>query len=178
MGIDTEGRADRARRGAHRRRDGATLAAGGDEGEVQARGPECFLGYADPALNADAFTADGWFRTGDLGRLDARGYLRITGRLKDIVIRKGEKFSVRELEELIARHPAVAEVAVLALPDPRTGERACAVVVLRAGAALTLAELAALPARRRPRGAEAARAARDRRRRCRAPTAARCTAPR
>jgi cyclohexanecarboxylate-CoA ligase len=113
------------------------------EGEIQARGPECFVGYADPALNAEAFTADGWFRTGDLGRLDAAGYLLITGRLKDIVIRKGEKFSVREVEEVIARHPSVAEAAVLALPDPRTGERACAFVALRPGAALTLAELTA-----------------------------------
>jgi len=113
----------------------------GTEGEVQARGPDCFVGYVDPALNADAFTADGWFRTGDLGQVDAAGYLRITGRLKEIVIRKGEKISVREIEELIARHPAVAEVAVLALPDPRTGERACAVVTLRAGATLALDEL-------------------------------------
>jgi len=108
------------------------------EGEVQARGPDCFVGYADAALNAEAFTVDGWFRTGDVGQLDAAGYLRITGRLKEIVIRKGEKFSVREIEELIARHPAVAEAAVLALPDPRTGERACAVVTLRAGAVLNL----------------------------------------
>jgi cyclohexanecarboxylate-CoA ligase len=115
----------------------------GADGEVQARGPECFVGYADPALNADAFTADGWFRTGDLGRLDAAGYLRITGRLKDIVIRKGEKISVRELEELIGRHPSVAEATVVALPDPRTGERACAVVALRAGSTLTLLELTA-----------------------------------
>ena len=74
--------------------DDGTLLAAGAEGEIQARGPECFVGYADAALNADAFTADGWFRTGDLGTLDAAGYLRITGRLKDIVIRKGEKFSV------------------------------------------------------------------------------------
>jgi acyl-CoA synthetase (AMP-forming)/AMP-acid ligase II len=113
------------------------------EGEIQARGPECFVGYADPALNAEVFTDDGWFRTGDLGRLDRDGYLRVTGRLKDIVIRKGEKFSVRELEQLIAGHPAVADAVVLALPDPRTGERACAVVTLRAGALLSLAELAA-----------------------------------
>jgi cyclohexanecarboxylate-CoA ligase len=114
-----------------------------DEGEVQARGPECFVGYADAALNTEAFTADGWFRTGDLGRLDAAGYLVITGRLKDIVIRKGEKFSVREVEELIARHPSVAEAAVVAAPDPRSGERACAFIVLRPGAVLALADLTA-----------------------------------
>jgi cyclohexanecarboxylate-CoA ligase len=101
------------------------------EGEVQARGPECFVGYLDPRLNADAFTHDGWFRTGDLGVLDAAGYLRITGRLKEIVIRKGEKISVQEIEDVIAAHPAVAEVAVIPRPDPDTGERACAVVRLR-----------------------------------------------
>ena len=122
--------------------DGRALPAG-CEGEVQARGPECFVGYSDPALDAEAFTADGWFRTGDLGVMDAAGYLRITGRLKDIIIRKGEKFSVRELEERIARHPGVADVAVVAIPDPDTGERACAVVVLTPGATLTLAELGA-----------------------------------
>jgi cyclohexanecarboxylate-CoA ligase len=115
----------------------------GAEGEVQARGPECCVGYADPALNADAFTADGWFRTGDLGTVDAAGYLRITGRLKEIVIRKGEKFSMAEIEAAIARHPAVAEATVVAVPDPRSGERACAVVTLRPGAALALADLSA-----------------------------------
>ena len=121
--------------------DGGALSPGG-EGEVQARGPECCVGYADPALNADAFTADGWFRTGDLGSVDAAGYLRITGRLKEIVIRKGEKFSLAEIESAIARHPAVAEAAVIPVPDAQTGERACAVVVARPGASLTLADLA------------------------------------
>jgi cyclohexanecarboxylate-CoA ligase len=142
MGSETEGRAIAP--GAVRivDRDGRALPPGA-EGEVQARGPECCVGYADARLNADAFTSDGWFRSGDLGTLDAAGYLRITGRLKDIVIRKGEKFSVREIEEAIAAHPAVAEAAVLALPDARSGERACAVVALRAGAAMTLAELCA-----------------------------------
>lgn len=120
--------------------DGRALPPGA-EGEVQARGPECCVGYAASALNADAFTADGWFRTGDLGSVDAAGYLRISGRLKEIVIRKGEKFSIAELEAAIARHPAVAEVCVVALPDPLTGERACAVVLLRDGVALALAEL-------------------------------------
>jgi len=142
MGSETEGRAIPP--GVVRIVDerGRPVPAG-DEGEVQAIGPECCVGYSDATLNGDAFTADGWFRTGDLGRLDGAGYLRITGRLKDIVIRKGEKFSVRELEEAIARHPAVADAAVLALPDARSGERACAVVALRAGAAVTLDELCA-----------------------------------
>jgi cyclohexanecarboxylate-CoA ligase len=141
MGIETEGRAIEPVELRVVDADGRPLPAG-REGEVQARGPECFVGYVDATLNADAFTADGWFRTGDLGTLDANGYLRITGRLKDIVIRKGEKFSVQEVEGLIALHPAVAEVVVLALPDPRTGERACAAVELRPGHALELAELA------------------------------------
>jgi cyclohexanecarboxylate-CoA ligase len=99
------------------------------DGEIQARGRECFLGYQDPSLDADAFTADGWYRTGDLGTLDRAGYLTVTGRLKDVIIRSGEKISGRELEELLAVHPAIAEVAVLAIPDSRTGERVCACVV-------------------------------------------------
>jgi cyclohexanecarboxylate-CoA ligase len=142
MGIESEGRVIAPAELRIVDADGAALPPD-REGEVQARGPDCCVGYADAALNADAFTADGWFRSGDLGTLDAAGYLRITGRLKEIVIRKGEKFSVRELEEAIARHPAVAEAAVVALPDQTTGERACAVVTVRPGAALTLAELAA-----------------------------------
>jgi len=141
-GIDSEGRAI-APAEVRIVRDDETVAPTGEEGEVQARGPECFVGYADAAMNDEAFTADGWFRTGDLGTLDARGYLRITGRLKEIVVRKAEKISARELEEVLARHPAIAEVAVVPVPDRVTGERACAVVVLRPGQALTLAELGA-----------------------------------
>lgn len=146
-GIETEGRAIAPAEIRIVREDG-TLAAPGEEGEVQACGPECFVGYADASLNDDTFTADGWFRSGDLGSVDAEGYLRITGRLKEIVVRKGEKISVREVEELIAQHPAVAEVAVVALPDADTGERACAAVVLRPGASLSLADLGAHLARR------------------------------
>ena len=112
--------------------DGA-LVPPGREGEILARGPECFLGYQKAALNAEAFTADGWFRTGDLGVLDAEGYLRISGRRKDIIIRKGENISARELEDLIAEHPGVAEVAVVGLPEPAAGEIACAVVRPREG---------------------------------------------
>ncbi len=140
MGAETEGRAIAPGEVRIADERGRAVPVGA-AGEVQARGPECCVGYADARLTAAAFTADGWFRTGDLGSLDAGGYLRITGRIKEIVIRKGEKFSVRELEEAIAAHPAVAEVAVIALPDVASGERACAVVVLRAGATLTLAEL-------------------------------------
>lgn len=99
------------------------------DGAIEARGPELFVGYTDPALDADAFTEDGWFRTGDLGVLDAEGYLTVTGRCADIIIRLGENISARELEVLIGELPAVRDVAVVAIPDPRTGERACACVV-------------------------------------------------
>ncbi|HWP65404.1 MAG TPA: AMP-binding protein [Candidatus Limnocylindria bacterium] len=118
--------------------------APGVEGEILARGPELFAGYHPAALDADAFADGGWFRTGDLGTLDADGYLRITGRRKDIIIRKGENISAREVEEAIATHPAVAEVAVVGVPDAAAGEIVCAVVRLRAGAeAPSLAALAA-----------------------------------
>jgi len=99
------------------------------DGEIEARGPELFCGYTDPRLDTEAFTDDGWFRTGDHGRIDADGYLTVTGRRKDIIIRLGEKISSREVEALLDEHPAVSGVAVIALPDDRTGERACACVV-------------------------------------------------
>jgi cyclohexanecarboxylate-CoA ligase len=114
----------------------------GCEGEILARGPECFLGYLDATLNAESFTTDGWFRTGDLATFDDAGYLRITGRKKDIIIRKGENISARELEDLLAAHPSVAEVAVVGVPDATAGEIACAVIRLRPGhAALGLAQV-------------------------------------
>ncbi|MGH7893659.1 MAG: AMP-binding protein, partial [Candidatus Binatia bacterium] len=108
--------------------DGQAIAPG-DEGEIWARGPELCLGYRAPALNADAFDARGFFRTGDLGRLDAEGWLTITGRVKDIIVRAGEKFSAKEIEDLLHGHPKVRRVAVVPVPDARTGERACACVV-------------------------------------------------
>jgi non-ribosomal peptide synthetase component E (peptide arylation enzyme) len=111
-------------------------------GEIEARGPELFLGYRDPTLDADAFTADGWLRTGDLGVIDDEGYLTVTGRLKDIVVRAGEKISAREIEDLLHEHPKVRSIAVVAVPDVRTGERACACVVpTDAAAPPSLAEL-------------------------------------
>jgi cyclohexanecarboxylate-CoA ligase len=103
------------------------------EGELQVKGPMVCKGYLDPALNADAFV-DGWFRTGDLGVIDSDGHVRITGRLKDIIIRKGENISAKEVEDILFTHPAVADVAVIGLPDDASGERACAVVVTTAGA--------------------------------------------
>jgi cyclohexanecarboxylate-CoA ligase len=103
-------------------------AAAGEEGEVRVKGPMVFHGYTDSALNDQAFDADGYFRTGDLGRLLADGHLTLTGRLKDVIVRKGENISAKEIEDLLYTHPKVAEVAVIGLPDPERGERVCAVV--------------------------------------------------
>ncbi|MFF0401301.1 AMP-binding protein [Streptomyces sp. NPDC005248] len=110
-------------------------------GEVLWRGPDTCLGYLDDRLNDAAFTADGWFRSGDLARFDAYGAVHIEGRIKDVINRSGEKISVHEVENLLSEHPAVAEVAIVAGPDERTGERGCAFVVARDGQALTLKEV-------------------------------------
>lgn len=121
--------------------EGRTVATG-TEGEIRLRGPGLFKGYTDPALNAQAFDEDGWFRTGDLGRLRPDGHLAVTGRLKDIIIRKGENISAREVEDVLSRHPKVGAVAVIGLPDAERGERVCAVVELRqAGDRLSFAEM-------------------------------------
>jgi len=106
----------------------------GEEGELRLRGPQCFLGYVDASLDADAFDADGWFRSGDLGIIDTDGNVTVTGRIKDIIIRNAENISALEIEDALYQHPAVADVAVVAAPDPRTGERVCAFVVAAAGA--------------------------------------------
>jgi len=97
-------------------------------GEILSRGPELFAGYIDPTLSDHAFVDEDWLATGDIGVLDEHGWLTITDRKKDIIIRGGENISAGEVEELIARMPGVAEVAVVAGPDPRLGERACAFV--------------------------------------------------
>jgi acyl-CoA synthetase (AMP-forming)/AMP-acid ligase II len=113
----------------------------GAPGEIWSRGPELCVGYTDPALTAEAFDADGWYRSGDLGVLDAEGFLTITDRVKDVIIRGGENISAAEVEEAIARLPQVAEVAVVAAPDERLGEHACAVVRLAGGTALELRDV-------------------------------------
>jgi acyl-CoA synthetase len=113
----------------------------GKDGEICTRGPELFIGYFDDALNAAAFLPGGWYRTGDIGRLDADGYLLITDRKKDIIIRGGENISSKEVEGVLLRHPAVADVAVVAAPDERMGEVVRACVVLRAGETLTLEDI-------------------------------------
>jgi acyl-CoA synthetase (AMP-forming)/AMP-acid ligase II len=101
-----------------------------EEGEVRVKGPMVFHGYTDPALTKDAFDEDGYFRTGDLGKLRPDGHLTLTGRLKDVIVRKGENISAKEIEDLLYTHPKVIEVAVIGLPDPERGERVCAVVQL------------------------------------------------
>lgn len=108
--------------------DGTELPPG-ERGELQVRGPDLCLGYLDPALNAKAFTSDGWFRSGDLAVADEQGYLRIAGRRKDVILRGGENLSAKEIEDLIFEHPEVEEVAIVGYPDEVMGERACAVVV-------------------------------------------------
>ncbi len=112
----------------------------GVEGRLQERGACDFLGYLKrPDL--DNRDAQGWFDTGDLARIDADGYIRITGRSKDIIIRGGENIPVVEVENLLYQHPAIQDAAVVAMPDARLGERACAFVTLRPGKELTFEEL-------------------------------------
>ena len=121
--------------------DGAGVPTG-QEGQLQVRGCSNFVGYLKrPELNPN--DPDGWFDTGDLARMDADGYIRIAGRSKDIIIRGGENIPVVEVEGLLFRHPAVAEVAIVGIPDARLGERACAFVRLREGASLSLPEVTA-----------------------------------
>ncbi|MBV8981743.1 MAG: AMP-binding protein [Acidimicrobiia bacterium] len=108
--------------------DGNDAAESGAPGEIWSRGPDLFEGYTDPALTSAAISDDGWYLTGDIGVLDADGYLTITDRKKDIIIRGGENVSAAEVEELLLRMPGVAEVAVVAAPDQRLGEHACAFV--------------------------------------------------
>ncbi len=114
----------------------------GVEGELAARGPGVFTGYFDnPAANQQAFTPDGYFRTGDLAVIDERGVIRITGRLKDIIIRGGENIAARDVEDLISAHPGVEYVAVVGLPDPDLGEAVCAVIKPRAGSVVDRASI-------------------------------------
>ncbi len=114
----------------------------GQIGELRVRAPQLFRGYVDARLDATAFDENGYFRTGDLGRIDEDGYLVVTGRLKDIIIRKGENIPAKEVEDLLYTHPKIQEVAVIGLPDPKTGERCCAVVTCRDGeTAITFDEM-------------------------------------
>jgi acyl-CoA synthetase (AMP-forming)/AMP-acid ligase II len=120
--------------------DGALLARG-ETGEIVIRGPNVTAGYENnPKANAEAFR-DGWFRTGDQGVMDADGYLSITGRLKEIINRGGEKVSPREVDEILMDHPAVAQVVCFGMPHPKLGEEVAAVVVLREGQSATERDL-------------------------------------
>jgi cyclohexanecarboxylate-CoA ligase len=123
--------------------DGAPVASG-VEGDLLVRGLSQFVGYVKRAqFTADAYTADGWFKTGDRATLDPDGYLAITGRSKDLIIRGGENIPIVEVENLLYTHPKIAGVAIVAVPDPRLGERACAVVIPRGGQTITLEEITA-----------------------------------
>jgi acyl-CoA synthetase (AMP-forming)/AMP-acid ligase II len=114
------------------------------DGEIESRGPDCFVGYIDPEMTANAFDDEGWYRTGDVGVLDDDGYLAITDRVSDVIIRGGENISAQEVEELLMELDAIAEVSVVAAPDERFGERAAAVMRLMPDApAPTLDEIRA-----------------------------------
>jgi acyl-CoA synthetase (AMP-forming)/AMP-acid ligase II len=99
------------------------------DGEICARGPQMLVGYLHTDDETASFDTEGYFRTGDLARWVDDGYLVVTGRAKDIIIRNGENISPKEVEDLLVAHPAIAEIAVVGVPDDRTGERACAVIV-------------------------------------------------
>jgi non-ribosomal peptide synthetase component E (peptide arylation enzyme) len=109
-------------------RPDGSRAASGEEGELRVKAPQLLQGFVDARLDEEAFDEEGFFRTGDLGRLDAEGYVVVTGRMKDVIIRKGENISAPEIEALLAAHAKVAEVSVIGLPDEERGERCCAVV--------------------------------------------------
>ena len=112
----------------------------GQPGEILTRGPELFMGYSDADLNAECLV-DGWFRTGDVGILDSEGYLRITDRKKDIIVRGGENIASKEVEDVLMAHPDVEAAAVVGAPDDRYGERVCAFVVLNPGKPLGLSQV-------------------------------------
>ena len=116
----------------------------GVEGELSAKGPGIFTGYLkNPQANMDSFTSDGYFRTGDLAVIDEKGTIRITGRIKDIIIRGGENIAARDVEDLISSHPHVEYVAVVGMPDPDLGEHVCAYVKPVEGASVTHDDLIA-----------------------------------
>jgi acyl-CoA synthetase (AMP-forming)/AMP-acid ligase II len=105
------------------------------EGQICARGPQMLVGYLHKEDEAAVFDDEGFYRTGDVGRWVDRRYIAVTGRLKDIIIRNGENISPKEIEDILIGHTAIAEIAVVGVPDPRTGERVCAVIVPKSGAA-------------------------------------------
>ncbi|EGE0309173.1 medium-chain fatty-acid--CoA ligase [Escherichia coli] len=123
----------------------------GCEGEEASRGPNVFMGYFDePELTARALDKEGWYYSGDLCRMDEAGYIKITGRKKDIIVRGGENISSREVEDILLQHPKIHDACVVAMPDERLGERSCAYVVLKAPHhSLSLEEVVAFFSRKR-----------------------------
>ncbi|STH06482.1 short-chain-fatty-acid--CoA ligase (acyl-CoA synthetase) [Escherichia coli] len=123
----------------------------GCEGEEASRGPNVFMGYFDePELTARALDEEGWYYSGDLCRMDEAGYIKITGRKKDIIVRGGENISSREVEDILLQHPKIHDACVVAMPDERLGERSCAYVVLKAQHhSLSLEEVVAFFSRKR-----------------------------
>ncbi|EHD8733478.1 medium-chain fatty-acid--CoA ligase [Escherichia coli] len=123
----------------------------GCEGEEASRGPNVFMGYFDePELTARALDEEGWYYSGDLCRMDEAGYIKITGRKKDIIVRGGENISSREVEDILLQHPKIHDACVVAMPDERSGERSCAYVVLKAPHhSLSLEEVVAFFSRKR-----------------------------
>ncbi len=123
----------------------------GCEGEEASRGPNVFMGYFDePELTARALDEEGWYYSGDLCRMDETGYIKITGRKKDIIVRGGENISRREVEDILLQHPKIHDACVVAMPDERLGERSCAYVVLKAPHhSLSLEEVVAFFSRKR-----------------------------
>lgn len=111
------------------------------DGEIRARGPQMMAGYIRQSDEASAFDDAGFYRTGDQGRID-NGFLTVTGRIKDLIIRNGENIAPKEIEDLLLGHPDIADIAVVGLPDPKTGERACAVIIPANGASPDVATLA------------------------------------
>lgn len=128
--------------------DDGTDVRQGSDGEIALKGPGQFVGYRDAAMNATAFTPDGWFMTGDVARQDSDGFYTVTDRKKDIIIRAGENISSREVENNVLAHPSVRDAAAVAEIDARTGERVCVFVTLIAGATLTTTDLKAWFAQR------------------------------
>lgn len=140
--ANTEGRLNLAETELKIVKSDGSLAGIHEEGELRLRAPQIFRGYVDESLNADAFDDEGYYLTGDLGFIDDEGYITISGRLKDVIIRKGENISAQEIEDLLSAHPKIGDVAVIGVPDEARGEMVCAVVTAVEGSdAVTLAEV-------------------------------------
>lgn len=139
-GADTDGEMWHAQARIVDAATGAPVPPGG-EGEVVTRAPQMFLGYAHAEDNKEAFDANGFFRMGDLGRISEGRFITVTGRKKDLIIRAGENISPKEIEDILFNHPAIADIAIVAMPHERTGEAACAFIIPRDGGTVDLQEL-------------------------------------